>query len=87
MATIILTDAQLNRALRDAAFFAVNHFCRLQGMEVADASLITGAQAMEMLKVTRPTLYALAERGEIKRHKVGGVWKYDVVSINDYLAK
>lgn len=84
MATIVMTDAQLNRALRDAAFEAVSHFCRLQGMEVSDVNLISSGQAMQMLGCSRPTLYALAERGEIKRVKVGGSWKYDARSIDKY---
>ncbi len=82
-----MTDAQLNRALRGAALEAVTHFCRLNGMKVEDPNLIRSNEAERMLGCRRPTLSRLAERGEIKRVKVGGNFKYNRESILEYLAK
>lgn len=87
MATIVMTDAQLNRALRGAAIEAVTHFCRLNGLKVEDPNLVKSSDAERMLGCRRPTLGRLAERGEIKRVKVGGNYKYDRESILAYLAK
>ena len=87
MSTIILTDAQLNRALRVAAIEAVTHFCRLNGMKVEDPNLLPNREAERLTGCSRKTLGTLAERGEIKRMRVGGVWKYDRESILEYLAK
>lgn len=87
MSTIILTDAQLNRALRGAAIEAVTHFCRLNGIEVHDLNLIPNRDAERLTGCSRKALGSLAERGEIKRVRVGGVWKYDRASIDRYLER
>lgn len=87
MSTIILTDAQLNRALRGAAIEAVTHFCRLNGMKVEDPNLLPNREAERLTGCSRKALGTLADRGEIKRVRVGGVWKYDRESILEYLRK
>lgn len=50
-------------------------------------ALLDLKEASEMLCTSRWTLYSLAERGEIERVKVGGLWKYDKKSIETYLMK
>lgn len=87
MATIVMTDAQLNKALRGAAIEAVTHFCRLQGIKVSDPNLLRAGEAAQMLGTSRTQLGRLAEKGEIKRIRVGGAWKYDRESIERMLAK
>ena len=82
-----MTDAQLNRALRGAAIEAVTHFCRVRGIKVADPTLASNAEAQKMTGLSRPALGRLAEKGEIKRVRVGGVWKYERESIEEYLRK
>lgn len=82
-----MTDAQLNRALRGAAIEAVTHFCRVRGIKVADPMLASNAEAQKLTGLSRPALGRLAEKGEIKRVRVGGVWKYDRESIEAMLAK
>ena len=85
MSTVILTDAQPNKALRCAAIEAVAQFCRVRGIEVGDPNLIPNREAEKMTGCSRKSLGTLAERGEIKRVRVGGVWKYDRESILEYL--
>ena len=87
MATILMTDAQLNRALRGAAIEAVTHFCRLNGLKVEDPNLLRPADAEKMLGTSRRQLGRLAEMGEIRRVQVGAQWKYDRESILAYLDK
>ena len=60
---------------------------RAQGkLELTDDTYLSGREAEQMLKVSRTTLARMAESGEIKRVKVGGSWKYEKGSIEDYLA-
>lgn len=81
----MMTDAQLNRALHGAAIEAVTHFCRVQGIEVKDPNMVRSSDAEKMLGCSRTALGRLAEKGVIKRVRVGGNWKYDRDSLLKYL--
>lgn len=86
MITYSLTDKQLRDFARQIIIGTLQ--MRAQGkVEITDDTYLSRNEAEQMLKTSRTTLARLAESGEIKRVKVGGSWKYEKGSIEDYLAK
>lgn len=83
--TYSLTDKQLRDFARQIIIGTLQ--MRAQGkVELTDDTYLSGREAEQMLKVSRTTLARMAEGGEIKRVKVGGSWKYEKSSIEEYLA-
>lgn len=48
-------------------------------------NLLTMNQALEILKVSRPTMYRMLEQGKLKGKKVGNQWRFSQRDINGYI--
>lgn len=57
------------------------------GLATEDGELLTTDEAMKRLKVSRASLDRMTARREIRRRKVGGCWRYEAQSIDEYFAK
>ena len=85
--TIIMTDAQLRMFARQCVL--TDRKLREGGRSIitAEAELITTKDTESKLGCSSRTLGRLAECGEIKRVRVGGSWKYDRESVEDYIKR
>lgn len=50
-------------------------------------SLFTLKEVLELLKVSRSTLYKFMEKGEIKGIKIGKVWRFRKEDIESFITR
>lgn len=83
MSTIVMTEAQL-RNFGLGLLREYERSMRNGGVATDDGELLTTDAAMKRLKVSRSTLDRMVERGDIRRRKVSGCWRYEAQSIDEY---
>ena len=55
--------------------------------QTANDELLSMAEAMDFLGISRPTMYRLLERGEVKGSKVGSQWRFRQADLAAYLQR